>query len=164
MVKFLTFVSSVIRQDRNTIKMTKEPLLDINTPVKVLNEINKNALMESLGIEYVEVGEGFVKGSMPVDHRTVQPVGILHGGASLAFAETLGGLGSALMVDIQQFHVVGAQMSANHVGMATSGKVYGEARIVHQGQKTHVWNIDIKNEEGKLVSSARLTNMIIPAR
>lgn len=144
--------------------MTEEPQLDVNTPVAVLNKINKNALMESLGIEYTETAEGLVKGTMPVDKRTIQPVGILHGGASLAFAETLGGLGSALLVDISKYRVVGAQLSANHVGMALSGKVYGEARIVHKGRKTHVWNIDITNEEGKLVSTARLTNMIISAR
>lgn len=138
--------------------------IDINTPIEILNTLNTNSLMESLGIEYLEVGEGYVIGQMPVDRRTIQPAGILSGGASLAFAETLGGLGSSLLVDNEQFHVVGAQLSANHIGMATHGKVTGEARIVHQGKKTHVWNIDIKNEEGKLVSSARLTNMIIPAR
>lgn len=137
--------------------------IDINTPIELLNTLNDNSLMESLGIEYLEVGEGYVLGQMPVDKRTIQPVGILSGGASLAFAETLGGLGSSLLVDNQKYHVVGAQLSANHVGMATHGKVIGEARIVHRGRKTHVWNIDIKNEEGKLVSTARLTNMIIEA-
>lgn len=141
-------------------------ILQINTdtPIEVLNTLNKNSLMESLGIEYIEVGDGCVIGQMPVDKRTIQPAGILSGGASLAFAETLGGLGSSLLVDNQKYHVVGAQLSANHVGMATHGKVTGEARIVHQGKKTHVWNIDIKNEEGKLVSTARLTNMIIDAQ
>lgn len=135
--------------------------IDINTPVEILNTLNKNSLMESLGIEYVEVGDAYVVGTMPVDKRTVQPMGILSGGASLAFAETLGGLGSSLLVDNQKYNVVGVQLSANHVGMAVNGRVRGEARLVHQGRKTHVWNIDINNEEGKLVSSARLTNMII---
>ncbi len=135
--------------------------ININTPISILNALNKNSLMESLGIEYVEVGEDFVIGKMPVDKRTIQPMGILSGGASLAFAETLGGLGSSLLVDNEKFSAVGAQLSANHVGMAVNGYVKGEARLVHQGKKTHVWNIDITNEEGKLVSTARLTNMII---
>lgn len=135
--------------------------ITIDTPIDIINSINKGSLMESLGIEYTEVKDGYVLGKMPVDERTIQPAGILSGGASLAFGETLGGLGSALIVDLDKYSVVGTQVSANHVGMGKPGFVTGEATIVHRGRTTHVWNIDIKNEEGKLVSSVRLSNLII---
>ncbi len=128
-----------------------------------LNRINRGTLMESLGIEYLEFKEGYVKARMPVDSRTIQPVAnILHGGASLALAETIGSLGSLLMVDTRYFDVRGAQLSANHVRAATEGFVTGEAQIIYRGNNTHVWNIDIHNEAGELVSTARLTNFIIP--
>lgn len=135
--------------------------MTINTPISELNAINRNSLMEQLGIEYTKVEEGLVEARMPVDKRTMQPIGILHGGATLAFAETIGGLGSALMIDSSKFHAVGSQVSANHVGMAKSGYVYGKATLIHGGKRTHVWNIDVFTEEDKLVSSVRLTNMII---
>lgn len=137
------------------------PETNKNITIDQLNALNKNTVMESLGIDYLEARVGYVKGTMPVDARTIQPQGTLSGGASLAFAETLGGIGSYLLVDIQNYLVVGSQLSANHVGMAVSDKVIGEATLIHLGKKTHVWNIDIKNEDGKLVSTARLTNMII---
>lgn len=136
-------------------------MLKINTPIEELNKINRGTLMEQLHIEYVEVGDGYVKGRMPVNERTKQPMGILHGGANLALAETIGGLGSALIVDLDEFDVRGSQISANHVGTAHSGWVYAEARIIHRGRNTHVWNIDIKDEAGKMVSSCRLTNFVI---
>lgn len=135
--------------------------ITIDTPIEIINGINKGSLMESLGIEYTEVRDGYVLGKMPVDKRTIQPAGILSGGASMAFGETLGGLGSALIVDLDKYSVVGTQITGNHVGMGTSGFVTGEATIVHRGRTTHVWNIDITNEQGKLVSSVRLSNLII---
>ncbi len=130
--------------------------------LKELNRMNRGTLMESLGIEYLEVKEGYVKARMPVDPRTIQPVAnILHGGASLALAETIGSLGSLLLVDTEVFDVRGSQLSANHVRPATGGFVTGEARIIYQGNTTHIWNIDIFNEEGELISTARMTNFII---
>lgn len=117
--------------------------------------------MEQLHIEYLEVGDGYVKGKMPVNERTKQPMGILHGGANLALAETIGGLGSALIVDLEEFDVRGSQISANHVGTAHKGWVFAEAKIIHRGRNTHVWNIDIKDESGKMVSTCRLTNFVI---
>lgn len=135
--------------------------LTIDTPIEIINSINKGALMEALGIEYIEVAEGYVQGKMPIDERTIQPAGILSGGASLAFAETLGGLGSALIVDLEKYSVVGTQVAANHVGMGKGAFVTGEARIIHQGKRTHVWNIDVISEEGRLVSTIRMTNQII---
>jgi len=136
-------------------------MININTPIDQLNKLSEDTLIQQLNIEYLEVGDGFVKARMPVNERTKQPMGILHGGANLALAETIGGLGSALIVGLDKFDVRGSQMSANHVGTAHAGWVFAEATIIHRGRNTHVWNIDITNEEGKMVSTCRLTNFII---
>ncbi len=136
-------------------------MMNLNVPIEELNKTSQNTLMETLGIEYMETKEGYVKAKMPVNEKTLQPMGILHGGASLALAETIGSLGSVLLVDMNKYDVRGANISANHVSAATKGFVYGEAKIIHRGRNTHVWNIEIKNEDGKLVSVSRLTNMII---
>ena len=136
-------------------------MIDLNASMEQLNSSSKNTLMEQLGIEYLEKKEGFVKAKMPVNDKTKQPMGILHGGASLALAETIGSLGSALLVDLKKYDVRGANINANHVGAASEGFVYGEARIIHRGRYTHVWNIEIRDETGRLISVSRLTNMII---
>ena len=129
--------------------------------IEQLNELNKNTMMEVIGVEYMEAGEGYLKARMPVIDATKQPNGILHGGANLALAETVAGLGSALLVNLDKYAVRGAQVSANHVGTASEGWVYAEGNLIHKGKNTHVWNIDIRNEKGKLLSSCRLTNFII---
>ena len=136
-------------------------MMDIDATIEQLNQLNKKTMMEQMGVEYLEAGRGYLKARMPVNDHTKQPNGILHGGANLALAETVAGLGSALMVDMNKYHVRGAQVSANHVGTASSGWVYAEGNIFHEGKNTHVWNIDIKNEDGKLISTCRLTNFII---
>jgi len=123
--------------------------------------MNRNTLMDQLGIEYLSVADGKVTGRMPVDTRTYQPSGILHGGASLALAETLAGLGSSLIVDLSSYNIRGIQVSANHIGSAIDGYVYGLAEIIHRGTMTHLWNVSISNAEGKMISSCRVTNMII---
>jgi len=125
-----------------------------------LNQLNKNTMMEPLGIEYLEAEQGYLKAQMPVNDNTKQPNGILHGGANLALAETVAGLGSAMMVDMEKYNVRGAQVSANHVGTANSGWVYAEGKVIHKGKNTHVWSIDIKNEDGKMLSTCRITNFI----
>ena len=134
--------------------------MDKKSTINQLNQLNKNTMMEPLGIEYLEAETGYLKARMPVNDNTKQPNGILHGGANLALAETVAGLGSAMMVNMEKYHVRGAQVSANHVGTASSGWVYAEGKIIHKGKNTHVWNIDIKNEDGKLLSTCRLTNFI----
>ncbi|MBK9291109.1 MAG: hotdog fold thioesterase [Bacteroidetes bacterium] len=126
-----------------------------------LNALNKGTLMEQLGIEYLEVAEGFLKARMPVDHRTFQPNRLLHGGASLALAETVGSFGSALLVDREKYEVRGAQISGNHLRAVREGWVFAEARLIHRGRNTHVWNIDIMDEQGRMVSTCRLTNFVI---
>ncbi len=121
----------------------------------------KNNMCEAIGIEITEVTPGSVKGRMPVDHRTVQPAGILHGGASVALAETLGSVASNLIVDHSKYICVGLDINANHIRPASSGFVYAEATPIHIGKKTHVWNIEIKNEAGKLVCISRLTMAVV---
>ena len=137
------------------------PKLTIHTPMELINLYSQNTMVDRLGICFTALGEGWVEASMPVDHRTTRPGGFLHGGANLALAETVAGLGSMLAVDIQEFDIFGIQVSANHIGSMTEGMVYARAEIVHQGNQTHVWNVEIKNEAGKLISTGRITNMIV---
>lgn len=137
------------------------PKLTISTPVEIINQFAKNSMVETLGIRFTAIGDGWVEATMPVDFRTLRPGGLLHGGANLALAETVAGLGSMLAVDINEFDVRGIQVSANHTGGASEGTMYARAEIVHSGNQTHVWNVDIKNETGKLISTGRVTNMIV---
>ena len=136
-------------------------MIDFNSTLEELQKFSNNTLIDNLGIEYLEVAEGFVKAKMPVDKRTKQPLGILHGGASLALAETIGSMGSALLVDLNKFDVRGASISANHIGSIIEGFVYGIAKIVHKGNYTHVWDILITDKNERKISISRLTNMII---
>jgi uncharacterized protein (TIGR00369 family) len=126
-----------------------------------LNAMNKGTMMEVLGIEYLEAEPGYVKAKMPVEERTKQPMGLLHGGASLALAETVGSFGSAMLVDLEKYDVRGSQMSANHLRSARDGWVFAEARIIHKGRHTHVWNIDILDEKNRMISTCRFTNFIL---
>lgn len=137
------------------------PKLTISTPVEMLEPYLRNTLIEHLGIRIVSYGEGWVEATMPVDRRTFRPGGLLHGGANLALAETVAGFGSMLTVDIQEYDVRGIQVSGSHTGKADSGLVTARAEALHLGKRTHVWNVDIRNEAGKLISTARVTNMIV---
>lgn len=123
--------------------------------------LTKNNMVEHLGIEIVEIGSDFLKGKMPVDHRTVQPMNILHGGASVALAETLGSIAAVLTVDASKYSCVGMEINANHLRPVSSGYVYATARPVHIGKKSQVWSIDIVNEEGKMVCISRITMAVI---
>jgi len=129
----------------------------------IAKEFGRGTIAEVLGIEVISINEGRVKGKMPVDRRTHQPYGMLHGGASVVLAETLGSIGSHFLVKDDGKSAVGVEVNANHVKSIREGWVYGEAQIVHQGGKLHVWSIEIKNEEGELICTSRLTVMIIPA-
>lgn len=127
-----------------------------------INALNKNTLMEVLGIECIEIGEDYVVSTMPVDHRTHQPVGLLHGGASAALIESIGSMGSVLLIDPKKQAPVGIEINANHVGSVKSGSVKAIGKIVHAGKKTHVWQVDIYDmSTDKLVCTGRLTTMII---
>ena len=129
-----------------------------------LNAANRNTLGEALGLKFTEVGDDFVRGTMPVDARTHQPYGLLHGGASVALAETLGSTGGMLTVDPTQDLVVGLDINANHVRGVKSGVVTGTARPLHLGRTTQVWEIRIEDEQGKLVCLSRITLAVIPSQ
>jgi len=129
--------------------------------INELSKMNKGTLMEQLGIEYIEARTGYMKARMPVDERTFQPMQILHGGATLALAETLASIGSALMVDREKFDVKGQHVSADHVRSAHSGWVIGEAVIIHRGRSSHIWNVDIKDEQDRLISTCRVSIFIV---
>ena len=123
--------------------------------------LRRNTMVEHLGIEFTEIGDDFIRGTMPVDGRTRQPYGVLHGGASVALAETLGSTGATMCVDPAEYQCVGQEINANHVRPARTGFVTGTARPVHLGGRTQVWVIDIVNEAGKLVCTSRLTVAVI---
>lgn len=139
-------------------------MISLNSTIEELNSMNKGTLMEQLGMEYQEVKEGYVKAKMPVDKRTKQPFNILHGGASIAFAETIASLGSAVLVDLQKNDIRGAAVTANHIGAVARGYVYGEGKLIHKGSITHVWDIEIKDQGGYRVSVSRITVIVIPKR
>ena len=127
-----------------------------------INQLGRTGMAEHLGMEFTEVGEDFIKGCMPVDTRTRQPYGLLHGGASAALAETLGSLGAAFVVDRSKYNTVGLEINANHVRGVREGYVTGIARPLHIGKTTQVWEIRITDERDKLVCVSRLTVAIIP--
>ena len=131
-------------------------------PIDLINSMNKNTLMEKLGIECIELGDDYVVSRMPVDQRTHQPMGLLHGGASAALIESIGSMGSTLLLDITKQHPVGIEINANHVGGIRSGNVIAKGKIIHAGKRTHLWQVDI-HEEGseKLICTGRLTVMIV---
>jgi 1,4-dihydroxy-2-naphthoyl-CoA hydrolase len=126
-----------------------------------LQEFGNNTMAGHLGIEFTEVGENFLKAKMPVDPRTQQPYGMLHGGASAALAETLGSVGSACIINPEEFICVGLEINANHIRGVRTGHVYGTATPLHIGQTTHVWDIRILDDQDKLVCISRLTVAIL---
>lgn len=124
--------------------------------------MNRNTMMELLDIQCVEVGEDYVVATMPVDHRTHQPMGLLHGGASAVLIESIGSIGSALLCDLQNEFPVGLEINANHIGGIKSGLVRAVGKIVHAGKRTHVWQVDIFSvETEKLICTGRLTVMVV---
>jgi 1,4-dihydroxy-2-naphthoyl-CoA hydrolase len=132
--------------------------------VDAIVPIGKGTMSEHLGIEFIELGNDHIKAKMPVDHRTRQPYGLLHGGASCVLAETLGSIGSALVIDQDQFICVGLEINANHIRGARQGYVTGTASPLHLGSTTHVWEIKIQDEEARLVCISRLTVAILQKR
>ncbi len=131
-------------------------------PLELVNSLNKNTMMEVLDIQCVEIGDDYVVATMPVDHRTHQPMGLLHGGASAALIETIGSMGSVLLIDVKKQAPVGLEINANHLGGLKSGMVRGTGKIIHAGKRTHVWQVDIRDEAtDKLICTGRLTVMII---
>ena len=130
-------------------------------PLEELNAMSRNTMAEQLGIEIIEQTDEALVGTMPVDARTHQPYGILHGGASVALAETLGSLAGALCVDTSKQVPVGLEINANHLRKVTSGRVYATAKPVHAGRATQVWDIRIADEDGRPVCISRLTMAVV---
>ena len=128
-----------------------------------VNAWRTNTLVEHLGIRVTAAGEDWLRGSMPVDHRTHQPYGLLHGGASVALAETLGSSAAMLTLDPAQFRAVGLEINANHVRGVREGMVTGTAKALHIGRSTQVWEIRIEDEAGQAVCISRITLAVLPA-
>jgi 1,4-dihydroxy-2-naphthoyl-CoA hydrolase len=135
----------------------------VKPSIETIQAIGANTLSDNLGIEFTEIGDDFLSAKMPVDHRTVQPHRVLHGGASVALAETIGSVASHLAIGVGGTkQVVGVEINANHLSSAREGSVvYGTARPIRVGRTIQVWNIEIKDENGKLVCVSRLTCAIV---
>lgn len=130
--------------------------------LEALRARNQNTMSDFLGIEFTEVGEDYLCGKMPVTERSIQPLGILHGGANVVFAETLGSVAANFVVDREKYYCVGLEVNANHLRPVPLGQwIYGKAQAVHLGKKTQVWEIRITNQEGKLTCISRLTMAVV---
>jgi 1,4-dihydroxy-2-naphthoyl-CoA hydrolase len=127
-----------------------------------INKRNKNTMCEWLGIDFCELGEDYLVAKMPVDHRTIQPLGIVNGGAFCALAETVGSMAANLCLDRTKFVALGLDINANHLRSAKQGWVYGTAKSFHKGKTTHVWEIKITNDNQQLCCICRLTMVIVP--
>ncbi|MFZ9847275.1 MAG: hotdog fold thioesterase [Flavobacteriales bacterium] len=133
-----------------------------NYTIDDLQKFIPNTILEHIGIEITELTDNSVSGKMQVDRRTIQPAGILHGGSSVVLAESLGSIASVLVINQDKYNAVGLEINANHVRPVSKGYVYGTATPIHIGGKTHIWEIKIVNEQGKLVCISRLTMALLP--
>ena len=129
--------------------------------IAMCNEFSKNTLMETLEIEYIDAAEGFLVAKMPVNPRVHQPMGLLHGGATVALAESVGSAASMMFINPELSEVRGIEISANHLKSKKEGIVYGTARIIHQGRSIHLWEIKIVDEDDNLISICKLTNIVL---
>ncbi len=121
----------------------------------------KNTLMETLEIEFIEIGDDYLKAKMPVNPRVHQPMGLLHGGASVALAESVGSSASFMFIDPEKQEVRGIEIAANHLKAKREGTVYATAKIIHKGRTLHLWEIRITDEEDQLISLCKITNIVI---
>jgi 1,4-dihydroxy-2-naphthoyl-CoA hydrolase len=132
--------------------------------LQLCNNWCKNTLMNTLEIEYIDAGEDFLTAKMPVNPRVHQPMGLLHGGATVALAESVGSAASFLFINSEKQEARGIEISANHLKSKREGTVFCTAKIIHKGASLHLWELKITDEEGKLISLCKLTNMILPRR
>lgn len=139
-------------------------MISKNVTLEMVNGLSKNTLLEHLGIVITELGDNYLVGTMPVDHRTHQPLGLLHGGASAVLIESLGSIGSSLMVDHSKSSIVGIEINANHIRGIKTGFVQGRAELVHGGKTTHVWQVTITDPDQKLICTGRLTVLVVPKK
>lgn len=129
--------------------------------LEMCNKFTKNTLMETLHIEYIDVGEDFLTAKMPVNSKVHQPLGLLHGGASVALAESVGSAASMIFTDTANYEVRGIEISANHIKSKREGVAFATAKIIHKGSKLHLWEIRIVDENNQLISLCKLTNIIL---
>lgn len=137
--------------------------ITVDTPLEQVEELLRGTLVDNLGIKITEFEKGRVVATMPVDHRTIQPAQILHGGATIALAETISGFGSILFVEDDSYAPRGIQLSTSHISSAVSGEVTGIATVIHKGRTTHIWDVHVYQGE-RLISVIRVTNMIIKVK
>ena len=135
--------------------------MDKKELLRKIEERSGNTMVSTIGIEITDFGEEYLCGKMPVDDRTKQPFGLLHGGASVAFAETLGSMGAGMHVDLENYSVVGIEINSSHLKAMKEGWVYGKAVPIRIGRKIQVWDIDIKDEKDNMVCKSRLTLAVI---
>ena len=135
--------------------------MDKKEILRKIEERTGNTMVSTIGIEITDFGEEYLSGKMPVDDRTKQPFGLLHGGASVAFAETLGSMGAGMHVDLENYSVVGIEINSSHLKAMKEGWVYGKAVPIRIGRKIQVWDIDIKDEKDNMVCKSRLTLAVI---
>ncbi|MEZ4788130.1 MAG: PaaI family thioesterase [Flavobacterium haoranii] len=132
--------------------------------LKLCAKLSENTLMETLEIEFIDAGEDFLTAKMPVNPRVHQPMGLLHGGASVALAESVGSAASIMFINPEVTEVRGIEISANHLKSKREGTVYATAKVIHKGKSIHLWEIRIVDEQGALISLCKLTNMVLPRR
>ncbi len=140
--------------------MTQDP----QSLLKLANSFTKNTLMETLDIEYVEVGEDFLVARMPVAPKVHQPDGVLHGGAMVALAESVGSAASMMFLNAKEFYIRGIEIAANHVRSMRDGYVYAKASLLHKGRTTQLWDIKLRDEQQNLISAVKLTTIAIPKK
>ncbi len=145
--------------ERMSVKNKKT--IDKEAVLKMYEEVSKNTLMETLQIKYVDAGQDFLVATMPVNPRVHQPMGLLHGGASVALAESLGSGASLMLIDPATQEIRGIEISANHVKSKRAGIVTGTARLLHRGRTVHLWEIRITDENNELISICKITNIVI---
>lgn len=140
------------------------PVFNPNTTLEFLNTLSLNTMVQHLGIVFTALGDDYIEATMPVDHRTHQPMGLLHGGASVSLAETLGSVAATCCVDMARQYCVGLDINANHIKSVREGVVTGRTTPIHIGKKTQVWEIRITNESNELVCISRITLAVIDKR
>jgi 1,4-dihydroxy-2-naphthoyl-CoA hydrolase len=136
--------------------------MDKSQKLKALNTITKNTLMETLAITYTDVGEDYLVATMPINSTVHQPMGLLHGGATVALAESVGSAASHMFIDTGAFIVKGIEITANHLKSKKEGLVTATATILHKGKTTHLWKIEVTDSDGAMVSFCKLTNIVLP--
>lgn len=137
---------------------------DKDEALEMCRRMSQNTLMQTLEIEFTDAGEGFLEAKMPVNPKVHQPMGLLHGGATVALAESVGSAASLLFINTELQEVRGIEIAANHLRSKRDGVVTGTARIIHQGRSLHLWEIKVTDEQGRLISICKITNMVLPRK